>query len=62
LRKDILATTLSVESQVKTVFTSIIALLLGYFADRFGLANAMMIVTGIFIILVPLISLRTKKG
>ena len=61
IKKDILATTLSVESQVKSIFTAIIALALGYLADKFGLGIALMLVTGVLVLLVPFIMLRTKS-
>lgn len=46
-----LATTLSVESLTKTIFASIVALVLGFFADIFGVGIALSIVSGLFFML-----------
>jgi len=61
IKKDILATTLSVESQIKTLFTAVIALLLGYLADRFGLGPALAIISGVFVLVFPLFRLRSNS-
>ena len=58
LQEDILATALSVESQGKTVFSAILAFLLGFFADRFGVGTGLMIVSGIMLLPVPLFLLK----
>ena len=40
-----LATSLSVESLTKTIFASVVALILGFFADIFGVGIALSIVS-----------------
>ena len=55
---DILATVLSVQSQAVTIFTAITALLMGYLADKYGIGNAILITSLIFIILFPLYRLK----
>ena len=60
--KDILATTLSAESQAKALFAAIIALLIGFFADRYGIGNALMIVSFILIFTTPLYYAKKKKN
>ena len=60
LKKDVLATALSVESQVKTLFSVVIALLTGYLADQFGIGYALLIVSGIVFISAPLFLLKSN--
>jgi MFS family permease len=45
MRSDILATALSAESQVETIVAALVAVALGFFADRFGLANGLVAVS-----------------
>ncbi len=60
LKKDVLATALSVESQVKTLFSVVIALLTGYLADQLGIGYALIIVSGIVLIISPLFLLKSN--
>lgn len=61
LNKDILATALSTESQVKSVFSAIIAPVIGFFADLYGVGIALLIVSVLIGILLPLVWVR-KEG
>ena len=58
LNKDILATALSVESQVKSIFAAVLAPLIGLFADLYGLGNSINVVSVLMLILIPFIMLR----
>ncbi|MCF8303180.1 MAG: MFS transporter [Bacteroidales bacterium] len=58
--QNILATALSAESQIKSFYAAIFALLLGFFADQWGVGYALMIVPGIALMLSPLFYLKEK--
>ena len=58
---DILATTLSAESQVTSLFSGIIAVFIGYCADRFGLGTALIIVSFVLLVFTPLYLAKDKK-
>jgi MFS family permease len=58
---DILATTLSAESQVTSLFSGIIAVLIGYCADKFGLGTALIIVSFVLLVFTPLYLAKDKK-
>ena len=58
---DILATTLSAESQVTSLFSGIIAVFIGYCADRFGLGKALIIVSFVLLVFTPLYLAKDKK-
>ena len=60
LDKDILATTLSVESQSKSLFTALIALLLGYLADRFDIGTAILVCSAVMLLTTPLYLLKKR--
>jgi len=53
MKQDILATALSVESQASSLATAIIALLLGFFADKYGVGSSLVIVSIILILTTP---------
>jgi len=63
LDRDVLATALSAESQAETLFAALFAPLIGFVADRWGVGQALMVVSGLLIVLMPLYSanVRTKK-
>jgi MFS family permease len=61
-RKDILATVLSAESQAHTIVAAIVAPLIGFFADRFGLAYAIIIVSSVLLLIGPVYLLKGKRG
>lgn len=56
----ILATALSVESQLKSLFTAFFALILGFLSDKLGLAQALISVAIILIVLTALLRLPNK--
>jgi signal transduction histidine kinase len=58
LDKDILATTLSAESQGKSLFTATIALLLGFLADRFDVGTAILVCSALMLLTTPLYLLK----
>ncbi len=60
LKKDILATALSTESQVKSIFSAIIAPVIGFFADLYGVGIALLIVSSLIAIMLPLVWVRKK--
>jgi len=60
LNKDILATALSAESQAKTLFAAIIAPLIGLFADKYGIGNALIIISSVLILFFPLYFVKKK--
>jgi hypothetical protein len=63
LDRDVLATALSAESQAETLFAALFAPLIGFVADLWGVGQALMVVSGLLILLMPLYSAnaRTKK-
>ena len=62
LDKNILATVLSVESQVKSLSAAIIAPLIGIFTDNYGLGYAIIIVSFILILSTPFYFVKEKEG
>lgn len=60
LDKDILATTLSAESQGKSMFTAVIALLLGFLADRMDIGTAILVCSAAMLLTTPLYLIRKK--
>jgi MFS family permease len=60
LEKDVLATALSAESQAETLFAAMIAPIIGFAADRWGVGIALMAVSGLLILLMPLYSASVK--
>ncbi len=54
-----MATGLSVESQGKTLFTTIIAPVAGFLVDKFGLGAAMMILAFLLIVVYPFLKFKT---
>ncbi len=56
--KKILATTLSVESQVKGIFAAILAPLMGFLADLIGIGQAMVIISIVMLVIFPLIRIK----
>ncbi len=61
LREDILATALSAEEQSKTIFSAVIALLMGFLADWLGIGQGLLITSAIMIFLLPVIWLRPQR-
>lgn len=59
LSHDILAVALSAESQVKSLLTALIAPLLGFFADQWGVGIALSLVSALLLGLFPIYSART---
>ncbi len=57
----ILASALSAQSQVKTIWASILALLLGFLVDEFGVGIGLAISSGIMLIFLPMLWLRDSK-
>lgn len=53
MKHNILATALSVESQVSSLSAAIIALVIGFFADRFGIGTALVIVPAFMLLTAP---------
>ncbi|MCK4662852.1 MAG: MFS transporter [Bacteroidales bacterium] len=60
--RKILSTALSFESQVNTLFAAIIAPVIGYFADTFGIGNGLIIVSLVLLISSPLYYLKSIKN
>jgi hypothetical protein len=60
LDKDILATTLSAESQGKSLFTAVIALLLGFLADRLDIGTAILVCSAVMLLTTPLYLLKKQ--
>jgi len=61
VKTDILATVLSAESQLHSLIAALLAPLIGFFADRFGLGYAIIFISAILILLGPLYLLKKKK-
>ena len=62
MQQDILATTLSAESQVSTLFTAIMAMFIGFCADHFGIATALSILSAVLLIAFPLYRAKEKQA
>ncbi|MDO9512938.1 MAG: MFS transporter [Bacteroidales bacterium] len=62
LDKDILATALSAESQAETLFAAMIAPLIGFCADLFGIGLGLSIATMAVLILLPLYLAKNKAS
>jgi len=62
VKTDLLATVLSSESQFHSLVAAIIAPVIGFFADRFGLGYAIIFVSSILLILGPIYLLKKEKG
>jgi len=61
LEKDVLATALSAESQAETLFAAMLAPLLGFFADLWGVGMALFTVSLMLIVIFPLYSATLKS-
>jgi hypothetical protein len=61
VQQSILATALSAESQITTLFTAIIAVSIGLCADHFGIGNAMIIISLALLLTTPMFHARDKK-
>ncbi|HOO73930.1 MAG TPA: MFS transporter [Tepiditoga sp.] len=61
IKKNVLASSLSVESQFKTLFAAIITPLMGFLADKFGVGSSLIITSSVLIIFTPLFSLKKEK-
>jgi hypothetical protein len=62
MEQDILATGLSAESQASSLAAAIIAVLIGFFADRYGVGSGLVIVSIILILTAPLYMAREGRG
>jgi MFS family permease len=60
MEQDILATALSAESQASSIVAATTALLIGFFADRYGVGSGLIIVSVIWILTTPLYLARKK--
>ncbi len=56
----ILASVLSVESQAKDLFGALFALVFGFFASKWGIANSLIITGGLILLSTPLFIIRRK--
>lgn len=63
-KKDILATLLSAESQAHSLIAAILAPMIGFLADKMGIGYAMIIVSGLLILISPLVLIKSniRKG
>jgi MFS family permease len=59
LDRKILATSLSVESQVRGLFAAILAPLMGFLADKLGIGQALLIVSVFLILIIPLVKIKS---
>ena len=60
--ESVLATVLSIESQTKSIIAAIVAPLLGFFADQFGVGYSLAITSGLLLLALPLYYARKAKG
>ena len=57
----IMASGLSAESQLKTLFVAILSPIMGLLADEFGIGKALIILTSLTLLVFPLVRLQEKK-
>jgi MFS family permease len=62
LDKDILATTLSAESQSKSLFAALMAPVIGFLADRFDVGTAILAVSAFMLVTTPFYLIRRQHG
>ena len=60
LEKDIMATAMSAESQAETLVAAMLAPILGYFADLWGVGASIALVSVLLLVLFPLYNARMK--
>jgi MFS family permease len=60
LEKDIMATAMSAESQAETIVAALLAPILGYFADLFGVGPAITIASILLLVLFPFYRAKNK--
>ncbi|MCF8368394.1 MAG: MFS transporter [Bacteroidales bacterium] len=60
-KSEILATTLSIESQAHTLVAAMLAPVIGFIADYTGVGNAILITSAVLMMLFPLLMLKSKK-
>jgi len=60
LNENILATALSTESQVKSIYAALLAPLIGLLADVFGIGIALLLVSAFLLVLAPLFWLKNR--
>ncbi len=61
LDKKIYASTFSINSQIQTIVAAVLAPLLGFFADEFGIGMALMIISFIMILFFPIYFIKAEK-
>lgn len=61
INKDILATALSAESQSKSLFTAIIALILGFLADKYSIGTALLACSAFMLLTTPFYLLKNRR-
>lgn len=57
----VMASGLSAESQLKTLFVAILSPIMGLLADEFGIGKALIILTSLTLLVFPLVRLQEKK-
>ncbi len=60
MEHNLLASSLSVESQISSIIAGGIAILLGFFADKFSVGTSLMVVTALMFLFIPLIFRHVK--
>ncbi len=60
--ESVLATVLSIESQTKSLLAALIAPLLGFLADQFGIGYSLAITAGILLIALPVYYARKEQS
>ena len=62
LNTDILATALSAESQASSLAAAILAPIMGFLADLYGIGASLLIASGVLLLTTPLYAVRSPKG
>ncbi|HPR17187.1 MAG TPA: MFS transporter [Candidatus Cloacimonadota bacterium] len=60
ISSELLASGLSLESQLKTLFTAVLSPLMGFFSDRLGIGTALLILSFLTLFAFPLIKVQEK--
>jgi predicted MFS family arabinose efflux permease len=62
MKQDVLATGLSVQSQASSLAAAVVALLIGFFADQYGIGSSLIIVSLMLLLTTPFYLAKEDKN